>query len=58
MFGTLTHCSETELLDYVQLILSKPGPLTHRDCTELDQINTELCSRSATQATQAVVNGV
>lgn len=45
MFGSLTRCSETELLDYVRLILSKPGPLTHRDCTELDQINDEILIR-------------
>lgn len=46
MLSRLKQCTDTELLELVLLIMSKPESMfSARDHTELDQINNEFISR-------------
>lgn len=47
MFGSLEQLSEDELLNYVQIIFSKPADLSAFDQTELEQINDEFIRRGS-----------
>lgn len=45
MLGDISKLSDLELLNIVNLILSRPGPVTSFDETELQQINDEAVRR-------------
>jgi len=45
MFGNLRKISDAELLNYVKLILNRPGIMTSYDYTELTQIDNEFRRR-------------
>ena len=47
MFGDLHNVSEDELLNFVLMILNRPGRLSAFDRTELHQINDELKRRDS-----------
>lgn len=47
--GNITTIPDSALLDIVRLILSRPGPLTSFDRTELEQVNREFQRREPDQ---------
>lgn len=50
MFGPLHNHTEAQLLDYLRIILSKPGAMNARDATEIEQIEQEFAYREASSA--------